>query len=152
MIPLAGPVILMGHWTLSAAPGRARARVEACEAQAAHRRANRPHTRIHTRTRQSIADARSPIRVTRHLVFPGHRLIHTPAHQRMLTPCGTLVFPRVVACARAPSNLSHHSDRGGRLVRVHQFTALVLWCPEAKKALAFSHKLILLLQLAHPPT
>ena len=37
-----------------------------------------------------MADARSPIRATRHLVFPGHRLIHTPAHQRTLTPCGTL--------------------------------------------------------------
>lgn len=37
-----------------------------------------------------MADARSPIRATRHLVFPGHRLIHTPARQRTLTPCRTL--------------------------------------------------------------
>lgn len=50
---------------------------------------------------------------------------------------GRSVFPRVIACARDPSNLSHHSDRGGSLVRVHQFKALVLWCRDAKKALAF---------------
>ena len=40
---------------------------------------------------------------------------------------GRSVFPRVIACARDPSNLSHHSDRGGSLLRVHQFKALVLW-------------------------
>ena len=63
-----------------------------------------------------------------------HPHAFAPAHAH---PCGTLGFPRVIACARDPSNLSHHSDRGGSLVRVHQFTALVLWCPEVKKALAF---------------
>ena len=39
VIPLAGAVVLIGHCTPSAAPGRARARVQACEAQATHRRA-----------------------------------------------------------------------------------------------------------------
>ena len=38
LIPLAGAVILMGNWTPSAAPSWARVRVQACEAQAAHRR------------------------------------------------------------------------------------------------------------------
>ena len=127
----------MGHRGPPAAPGQARARVQVCQAQAAHRRGNRSHTHIHTRTRQSTADARSPIHATRHLVFPGHRLIHTPARQRTLTPCGTLGFPRVIAWMPDPSNLRHQSDRVGSLVRVHQFKALVLWCPEAKKALAF---------------
>ena len=127
VIRLAGAVVLMGHRAPPAAPGRARVRVQACQAQTVHRRGDRPHTHIHTRTHQSMADARSPIRATRHLVFPGHRLIQTPAHQRTLTPCGTLGFPRVITCARDPSNLSHHSDRGGSLVRVHQFKALVLW-------------------------
>ena len=37
-------------------------------------------------------------------------------------------------------------------MRVHQFTALVLWCPEAKKALAFPKNSFSILQLAHPPT
>ena len=95
----------------AARPDRARARVQASEAQATHRRGNRPHTHIHTRTHQSMADARSPIRATRHPVFPRHRPIHMPAPQRPLTPVGRSVFPRVMACARAPSNLSHHSDR-----------------------------------------
>ena len=99
VVPLAGAVILMDHRSASAAPGRARARVEACEAQAAHRRSNRPHTHTH----ESMADARSPIGAARHLVFPGHRLIHTPPHQRTLTHCGTLGFQCVIACARAPS-------------------------------------------------
>ena len=102
MIPLAGAVILMGHRGPFAVPGRARAHVQACQAQAAHRRGSRPHTHIHTRTNESMADARSPIGATRHLVFPGRRLIQTPPHQRTLTPCGTLGFPRVIACARAP--------------------------------------------------
>ena len=39
LIPLASAVILMGNWTPSAAPGQARARIQACGAQAAHRRA-----------------------------------------------------------------------------------------------------------------
>ena len=80
VIPLAGAVILMDHWNPSAAPGRAWTRVQAC---AAH---------IHTTARQSMADARSPIRATRHLVFQGHRLIQTLPHQHTLTPVGRSVF------------------------------------------------------------
>ena len=41
---------------------------------------------------ESMADARSPIGATGHLVFPGHRLIQTPAHQRALAPVGRSVF------------------------------------------------------------
>ena len=89
LIPLAGAVVLMGHRTPPAAPHRARVRVQACEALAAHRRGDRTHTHIHTRARQSMADARSPIGATRHLVFPGHRLIQTPPRQRALTPHNT---------------------------------------------------------------
>lgn len=81
-------------------------RVQACEALAAHRRGDRTHTYIHARARQSMADARSPIGATRHLVFPGHRLIQTPARQRALTPVGRSVFPRVIACARDPKTLA----------------------------------------------
>ena len=92
VIPLAGAVILMDHWNPSAAPGRAWTRVQACAAQAAHRCGNRPRTHIHTTARQSMADARSPIRATRHLVFPGHRLIQTLPHQHTLTPVGRSVF------------------------------------------------------------
>ena len=92
LIPLVGAVILMGHRCAYAAPGWARARVQAWQALAAHRRGDRTHTHIHTRARQSMADARSPIGATRHLVFPGHRLIQTSAHQRALTPVGRSVF------------------------------------------------------------
>ena len=102
LIPLAGAVVLMGHWTPSAAPSRARARVQARETLAAHRRGDRTHTHIHTRARQSMADTWSPIGATRHLVFPGHRLIQTPPHQRALAPLGCTVFPRVIACACDP--------------------------------------------------
>ena len=58
LIPLAGAVILMGHRAPPAAPGRAWMRVQACQALAAHRRGDRTHTHIHTRARQSMADAR----------------------------------------------------------------------------------------------
>ena len=92
LIPLAGAVILMGHRSAPAAPGWASVRVQACETLAAHRRGDRPRTHIHARAHESMADARSPIGATRHLVFPGHRLIQTPAHQRTLNPCGTLGF------------------------------------------------------------
>ena len=95
----------MGHRSAPAAL-RARVRVQACEALAAHRRGDRTHTYIHARARQSMADARSPIGATRHLVFPGHRLIQTPARQRALTPVGRSVFPRVIACARDPKTLA----------------------------------------------
>ena len=85
LAPLAGAVVLMGYWTPSAAPaafGWAWVRVQAWQALAAHRRGDRTHPHIHTRARQSMADARSPIGATGHLVFPGHRLIQTPPHQR----------------------------------------------------------------------
>ena len=77
VVPLAGAVILMGHRPAPAAPGWARVRVQACETLAAHRRGDRPHPHIYARARQSMADARSPIGATRHLVFPGHRLIQS---------------------------------------------------------------------------
>lgn len=80
LAPLAGAVVLMGHWTPSAAPaalGWAWVCVQACETLAAHRRGDRPHPHIYARARQSMADARSPIGATRHLVFPGHRLIQS---------------------------------------------------------------------------
>ena len=102
-----------------------------------HRCGNRPHTHIHTRTRQSMADARSPIRApdtSCSQATASSTRLRTSARSPLV---GRSVLPRVIACARDPSNLSHHSDRGGCLVRVHQFTALVLWCAEAKKALAF---------------
>ena len=102
LIPLAGAVILMGHRPAPAAPRWAWVRVQACQALAAHRRGDRTHTHIHARARQSMADARSPIGAARHLVFPGHRLIQTPPHQRALAPLGGSVFPRVIACARDP--------------------------------------------------
>ena len=89
LVPLAGAVVLMGHRPAPAAPGRARVRVQACQALAAHRRGDRPHTYIHARARQGMADARSPIGATRDLVFPGHRLIQTPPRQRALTPHNT---------------------------------------------------------------
>lgn len=60
LVPLAGAMIFMGHWTPSAAPHRARVRVQACEALAAHRRVDRTHTHIHARARQSMADAGAP--------------------------------------------------------------------------------------------
>ena len=103
----------MGHRSPSAAPSWARVRVQACEALVAHRRGDRMYTHIQARARQSMADARSPIGATGHLVFPGRRLIQTPAHQRGLTPVGRSVFPRVIACGRDPYNLGHHSDRVG---------------------------------------
>ena len=77
VVPLAGAVILMGHRTPPAAPHRARVRIQARETLAAHRRGDRPHPHIYARARQSMADARSPIGATRHLVFPGHRLIQS---------------------------------------------------------------------------
>ncbi len=92
LIPLAGAVILMGHRIPPAAPGWAWVRVQACQALAAHRRGDRTHTHIHTRARQSMADARSPIGATRHLVFPGHRLIQTPTLQRALAPWDARFF------------------------------------------------------------
>ena len=92
LVPLAGAVILMGHRGPSAAPGQARARIQACEALAAHRRGDRPHPHIHTAAHESMADARSLIGAARDLILPGHRLIQTPARQRALTPCGTLGF------------------------------------------------------------
>ena len=84
-----------------------------------------------------MADARSPIGAARDLVFPGHRLIQTPTRRCTPTPLGCTVFPRVIARARDTQDLGHHSDRVGSLGRVHQLTALILWCPDAKKALAF---------------
>lgn len=60
LISLAGTAILMGRRSPSTAVGRARARVQACEAQAAHRRVDRTHTHIHARARQSLVDARGP--------------------------------------------------------------------------------------------
>ena len=102
LIPPARTVILMGHRGTPAAPGRARVRVQTREALAAHRRGDRTHPHIHARAHQSMADARSPVGATRDLVFPGHRLIQTPAHQRALTPVGRSVFPRVIACTRDP--------------------------------------------------
>ena len=86
------------------------ARVQACGAQAAHRRGDRPRTHIHARAHESMADARSPIGAARHLVFPGHRLIQTPAHQRALAPLGCTVFPRVIARARDTQDLGHQGD------------------------------------------
>ena len=77
VVPLAGAVILMGLRPAPAASGWARVRVQACETLAAHRRGDRPHPHIYARARQSMADARSPIGATRHLVFPGHRLIQS---------------------------------------------------------------------------
>lgn len=84
-----------------------------------------------------MADARSPIRApdtSCSQATASSTRLRTSARSPLV---GRSVLPRVIACARDPSNLSHHSDRGGCLVRVHQFTALVLWCAEAKKALAF---------------
>ena len=92
LIPLAHAVIRMGHWTPSAAPGRARVRVQACQTQAAHQHGDRMHTHIHAHAYQSMADARSPIGATRHLLFPGHRLIQTPPHQCALAPLGARFF------------------------------------------------------------
>ena len=80
------------------------------ESLAAHRRSDRPHTHVHARAHQSMADARSPIGTTRDLVLPGHRLIQTPPRHRALTPLGRSVFPRVIACARDTQNLGQHSD------------------------------------------
>ena len=60
LVPLVGAVVFMGYWSPSAAPSWARARVQACEAQAAHRRGDRTHTHIHARARQSMVDARGP--------------------------------------------------------------------------------------------
>ncbi len=102
LIPLAGAVVLMSHRTAPTASGWARVRVQACETLAAHRRGDRTHPHIHTRTHESMADARSPIRATRHLVFPGHLLIQTPPHERALAPVGRSVFPGVIACSRDP--------------------------------------------------
>ena len=84
-----------------------------------------------------MADARSPIRApdtSCSQATASSTRLRTSARSPLV---GRSVLPRVIACARDPSNLSHHSDQGGCLVRVHQFTALVLWCAEAKKALAF---------------
>ena len=79
---------------------RARVRVQACETLAAHRRGDRPHPHIHTRTRQSMVDARSSIGTTRDLILPGHRLIQTPPRHRALGALAHAALPRVIACAR----------------------------------------------------
>lgn len=142
-VPLAGAVVLMGHRSAPAAPSWARVRVQACEALAAHRRGDRTHPHIHTRTHESMADARSSIGATRHLVFPGHRLIHTPPHERALAPVGRSVFPGVIARARDPSNLSHHSDRvGNPWARPSVQTAGVV-VPRRAEGAGFPQKLIL---------
>ena len=57
VIPLAGAVILMGHGTASAAPGQTRARVQACETLAAHRRGNRSRSSV---THRPTTDSPSP--------------------------------------------------------------------------------------------
>lgn len=67
---------------VQAAPGRMPVHVQACEALTAHRRGDRPHTHIHARAHQSMADARSPIGATRHLMLLSRRLIQTLPHQR----------------------------------------------------------------------
>ena len=100
LVPLAGAVILMGHRTPPAAPHRARVCIQVRETLAAHRRGDRPHTHIHTRARQSMADTWRPIGAARHLVFPGHRLIQTPPRRCALTPLGCTALPRVIARSR----------------------------------------------------
>ena len=151
LVPLAGAVILMGHRIPPAAPGRAWVRIQACQALAAHRRGDRPHTHIHARARQSMADARSPIGAARHLVFPGHRLIQTPTRRCALAPLGCTVFPRVIARARDTQDLGHHSDRvGSPCARPSAQIAGVL-VPRGEEGVGFSQELVLLLQLAHPP-
>ena len=140
----------MGHRGPSAAPGWERVRVQACEALAAHRRGDRTHTHIHTAAHESMADARSPIGATRHLVFPGHRFIHTPARQRTLTPCGTLAFSTrnsLRACPLKPEP-SQRSRRKPSASSAVQTAGVVVM----RRRRWLSHKLILLLQLAHPPT
>ena len=137
VVPLADAVILMGHRGPSAAHGQARARIQACDAQAAHRRGNRPHTHIHTAEHESMADARSPIGATGHLVFPGHRFIHTPARQRTLTPCGTLAFSTrhsLRACPLKPEPSQRSRRKPSASSAVHSAGVVVT---EAKKALAF---------------
>ena len=152
LIPLARAAVLMGHRTPPAAPSWARVRVQAREALAAHRRGDRPHPHIHARAHQSMADTRSPIRATGDLVLPGHCLIQTPVRQRAPTPLGCSVFPRVIACARNPQNLGHQGDRGGSpCARPSVQTAGVL-VHGGEEGAGFSQKLVLLLQLAHPPT
>ena len=152
LIPLAHAMILMGHRAPPAAPSWARVRVQAREALAAHRRGDRPHPHIHARAHQSMADTRSPIGTTRDLVFPGHRLIQTPVRQRAPTPLGCSVSPRIIACARNPQNLGHQGDRvGSPCARPSVQTAGVL-VHGGEEGAGFSQKLVLLLQLAHPPT
>ena len=97
-----------------------------------------------------MADARSPIRATRHLVFPGHRLIHTPAHQRTLTPCGTLGISTrhsLRACPLKPEPSQRSSRKPSASSAVQTAGVVVM-----RRRRWLSHKLILLLQLAHPPT
>ena len=106
LIPLAGAVVLMSQQTPPAALGRARARVQACETLATHRRGDHTHTHIHTRTHESMADARSPIRATRHLMLPGHRLIQTPPRHRALTPVGSTALPRIIPARVTPRTLA----------------------------------------------
>ena len=91
LIPLASAVILVGYRAPPAAPSRAWVRVQACQALAAHRRGDRTHTYIHARARQSMADARSPIRAARDLVFPGTASSNADAPARA-RPCGTARF------------------------------------------------------------
>ena len=99
-----------------------------------------------------MADARSPIGAARDLVFPGHRLIQTPTHQRALAPLGCTVFPRVIARARDTQDLGHHSDRvGSPWARPSAQSADTL-VPRREEGAGFPQKLPLLLQLAHPPT
>ena len=152
LIPLAGAVILMGHRSAPAALGRAWVRVQACETLAAHRRGDRTHTHIHTRARQSMADARSSIGAARHLVFPGHCLIQTPTRRCALAPLGCTVFPRVIARARDTQDLGHQGNRAGSPWARPSVQSAGVLVPRREEGAGFSQKLVLLLQLAHPPT
>ena len=110
-----------------------------------------PHTHIHARARQSMADARSPIRAARHLVLPGHRLIQTPTRRCTPTPLGCTVSPRVIARARDTQDLGHQGDRvGSPWARPSAHSAGTL-VPRREEGAGFPQELPLLLQLAHPP-
>ena len=99
-----------------------------------------------------MADARSPIRAARDFVFPGHRLIQTPARRCALAPLGCTVFPRVIARARDTQDLGHHSDRVGSPCARPSAQSAGTLVHGGEEGAGFSQELVLLLQLAHPPT
>lgn len=101
LAPLAGAVVLMGHWTPSAAPaalGWAWVRVQACEALAAHRRGDRTHTHIHARASEH-GGCKEP-----HRCRPRSHTPRPPPHPNAAAPVRASVISLKLVFKDATSN------------------------------------------------